>query len=144
MKNSIYILLILVLATIEGKGQEIIDLNLKDLKRVNCEGVNETASNRKQMQCLMVDVVLDSVNHYPSLSRKSDSIISTPEEAWSELKKVYSEIPQDKFVCWTEYAGYYCFAFDCGLSRKKGLCSFVCMIYINKGENEFWFYVLRT
>lgn len=145
MKTHTYILLVLFLGMFDAFGQESTSLNFKDLKKINCEGINEKSSQRKQQQCFMLDVVLDSLNYFPSMSRKNDSIVTSPEMAWNALRKLYPEYTQDKFVCWTEYAGYYCFSIDCGyVLKKKRKCYFICMFYIPIGGNEFWYFVPRT
>lgn len=94
-------------------GQESDELTFKDLKKVNCKGVNEKSSQKKQERCLLVDVVQDSINYFPRMTRNCDSPVSTPEEAWEELRKLYPGYQDNQLHCWTEYSGYFCFSLGC-------------------------------
>lgn len=142
MKKLLYLLFLLAgpLITI---GQQSNYLDLKELQRVNCDGVNEKSSNKKQLQCLGLDVITDSIHYFPEFTQKYGAAINTPEMAWKAIQELYPDIESNLFTCWTTYCGYYVFSFDCGIAKNKDKCSFPCIIYIPIGGNEFWYYVPR-
>lgn len=145
MRNCIYILLLLMISPLATIGQASNSLTFKELKKVNCEGVNEKSSKKKQLRCLLIDVVSDRINYFPSMTRKTDSAVTSHKAAWQELKELYPNYTPDQFSCWTEYSGYYCFSLDCGGGDNNTYkCSFICIIYIPTGGNEFRYFVPRT
>ncbi len=139
-----YILLIFIIIPSALIAQKTDSLTFNDLKKVNCQGVNENSSQKKQLQCLLVDVVEDSINYFPSMSRTNDSPITSPKMAWEALRKLYPEYGQKEFGCWTEFSGYYVFSLDCGGPDNRSKSAFLCMIYIPIGGDEFWYFVPRT
>lgn len=93
---------------------------------------------------MIIDVVLDSLNYFPQKTRKSDLSITSPDLAWKELRRLYPEFEDKEFNCWAEYHGYYVFSLNCNSNERKRKCSFICMIYIPIGGNEFWYFVPHT
>jgi len=115
------------------------------LKKVECVGLTENSSEKKKIQCMLIDVVEDSLNYMPSMSKKCKKAPKTAEEAYNEMRKLYNEYDDNQFSCWSEYKGYFCFSLNCGYERKsKDKCSFICLIYLPKGGDEFWYFVPRT
>jgi hypothetical protein len=133
-----------LIAPLFAIAQKSSDLTFKDLKKVNCEGVDENCSEKMQLQCLLIDVVNDGINYSPLKTRKTAKAITSPEMAWEELIRLYPEFEKNEINCWTEYNGYYVFSMDCGMSKKPGTCAFVCVLYVPIGGDEFWFFVPRT
>ncbi len=144
MIKYFYILLIVLISPSTLLAQKTDSLTFNDLKKVNCEGVDENSSQKKQLQCMLVDVVEDSINYFPSMTRTNNKPVISPKMAWEALRKLYPQYAQEEFFCWTEYSGYYIFSLDCGGPNKKNKCSFLCMIYIPIGGTEFWYFVPRT
>ena len=142
---KIFLLLIfLITGSTSLFGQHPNNLLFKELKKVNCNGVNEKSSEKKQLRCMLVDVVEDGINYFPSLAMKTKKPVNSPEKAWEELKELYPQYEAKEFNCWTEYNGYYIFSLNCGMQNSDNECFFLCMIYIPIGGNEFWYFVPRT
>ena len=127
-------------------GQSSNKLTFKDLRKIDCEDVDESSSEKKQMRCIVIDVVMDGLNYFPSMTKKTDTPINSPEEAYNALRKLYPEYSDDQFGCWSEYGDYYCFSLDCGMMKNKSnlKCSFICLFYIRNGGDEFWYFVPHT
>lgn len=142
MKKSLYLLFLLV-GPLIAIGQQSINLDLKELQKVNCDCVNEKSSSKKQLKCLGLDIIDDSKNYFPEYTQNYSAAITTPEMAWKAIQELYPDIENNLFTCWTSYCGYYVFSFDCGIAKNKDKCSFPCIIYIPIGGNEFWYYVPR-
>lgn len=124
-------------------AQKSDDWDIKKLKKVDCSGFPAKASKKKSQRCILVDVVSDTLNYMPSMTRIAENPINTPQMAWTALHKLYPEHSREEFQCWTEYQGYFVFALKCN-QMKKSKCAFICMLYIPIGGKEFWFFVPRT
>lgn len=138
--KKILCILFLLTGPLVSFSQHSNSITLKGLKKVNCKGLNEKSSKKKQLQCLGLDVIKDSTSYFPEFAQNYGTPVTSPEIAWEALQELY---PNVEFTCWTEYHGYYVFSFDCGIAGNRDKCSFPCIIYIPIGGNEFWFYVPR-
>ncbi len=109
----------------------------KELKQINCEDVNENSPKQKQLQCLILDVVNSETNYSLAETRRNDVSITTPNQAWEALLKLYPKYKSTDFNCWTKYHNYYIFSVDKNV-EKKNCCLFLTIIYIPIGGKEFW------
>ncbi|MEZ4936685.1 MAG: hypothetical protein R2799_03740 [Crocinitomicaceae bacterium] len=126
---------------LSGQNNEPIP---RKIKRVDCNHLSENDSKSKQMRCMLIDVVRDSINYLSMEAKKSEIILDTPEKAWNQLGKLYPNFSINDYCCWTEYEGYYVFALNCNGKKKSNKCYFICMLYVPIGGNEFWFFAPRT
>lgn len=137
MKTLCFCSLLLVLLSY---GQGNIEKSFAKLKYTDCEDF-KNGNKKKQIRCLLIDVVSDSLDYSPSQNKISEKPINSALEAFTFIQKEY-DIPIAEFRCWTKYQDYYVFALMCGVKKKT--CFFYCIYYIKKGSSECRMFVPRT
>ena len=82
----------------------------------------------------------DPQDHFPSQSKTANLDINTPEEAYSQLLKLYPEIGK-KVECWTEFNNHYVFSLEVSEEIKN---AYLYVVYVPIGGRKFSYFWPHT
>lgn len=109
-------------------------------KQTGISGMPPEIPIPKELADWLLPILEGELDHFPSESRIAQIEIDTPEQAYSELRKLYPEKAK-RVDCWSLTREY--FVFSLGF-ETGGKCTYLSVLYVPKDGKQFRYFWPHT